>query len=252
MARRILTLGIPAIAAYGIYRANRLYTSYPIESASAYHQSASVIPTLPKAKDFGPVEVVYARIAYPHPATGRVASPSSRSTADGSTITSAATTAPLDLLLQYFWSTWTLKLESLLVNLFLGPSIPPVLLGPDVPAQVASDIAAGGAPDRETVAFAPPIFPIWAYYPDSVVFQWRFNPDMGGVQELAAVVKDDTVSEGGQVMEISYACAQYGISDGTGGALDRVAVGFHRMYMRFLIDQAKRKLERHMSIAHAA
>ena len=72
---------------------------------------------------------------------------------------------------------------------------------------------------------------------------------MGGVQELAAVIKEqpgDQAAEKKQVMEISYACAQYGFGDGSNplGVLDRVGMAFHKMYMRFLVDQAKRKLEK--------
>ena len=62
MARRILILGIPAIAAYGIYTTNRLLAEYPIRAVSTYHQSPEIIPTLRQAKDFGRVEVIYARV----------------------------------------------------------------------------------------------------------------------------------------------------------------------------------------------
>ena len=97
--------------------------------------------------------------------------------------------------------------------------------------------------NQEAISFANGLFPIHRYFnPASVVYQWQFSQHFGGAQEVAAVPSDD-----GCHVEISYVSSFYGPEDPD--IFLRLGTAFHRLYMQFLIDAAKRRMEKLLQAA---
>jgi hypothetical protein len=134
---------------------------------------------------------------------------------------------PLKTYLAAFYSTWTLRVEGLLARL----------------TGCAPDIPSDGPP------FVNGLFPVHSYSTSSVIVEWR-TPEAvlgsfrkrgstvigGGLQELSAVVRE-------KEMEIGFACAQWVEGEGHIGSTQ---MALHRFYMRFLLESARRRLERQL------
>lgn len=203
MARRAVFVAIPITLAYVLHRIHNLNQQFPLLPHSDYHQTPSTLPTLPHDHDQG--DYIYARVPLRRPIG-----------------------SPLDTFIDAFYSTWTLRLESLLTRF---AHIAPTHL--NTTAQ----------------AFCNGLFPVYKRYDDSIIVQWATPPSIinpcrrldkptvgGGTQELSAVIVN-----GGTELEISYACAQW--MDGPrGNKLGEVQMALHRFYMRFLLDSARKRL----------
>lgn len=196
---------------------NLLTVAIPVTAASyvVYRVNAlnTAYPLLP-GRPYHQMPSILASLPYPHDEPDYM-------------YTRVPSSTTLDSFTKAFYATWTLRVEALLARLTGYASIP-----------------------SHSETYLNGLFPIIHRTPSSTVMAWRMpgpvlaffkalNTPMvaGGTQELTAVPVD------GQV-EIGYACAQnYGRADEYLG-LGLVGLELHRFYMRFLLDAAKRRLER--------
>lgn len=208
MAKKVAIFTFPLIIAYTTYTVIDLNQRYPLREPAKYHQTSRVLPTLPHPH--GDVDYMYTRIPVSQPVD-----------------------RPLDTFLAAFYATWTLRTEAMISRIF--------------------DIAPSHLHSRGP-AYCNGLFPVLDRYPDSIIVQWETPKGVsklfkdrgktvlgGGVQELSAVMveSDDKRWE----MEIGYACAQW--MDGP-ESLGKAPMALHRFYMRFLLDSARRRLEREL------
>lgn len=112
-------------------------------------------------------------------------------------------------------------------------------------------VARLGGLDPKTESFAGGIFVVTNRTDDSVTVQWKMPMSLhdrlekmgakvpfGGTQVLGC-----TNVQGGT--EISYACSEdFGVGSGESEKEDDWAIWGHKMYMRYLFDSARCKLER--------
>lgn len=137
----------------------------------------------------------------------------------------AALANPLDTYLSAFYSTWTLRLEGWCARRF-GWS-------PQLPEDVT--------PTGET--FASGVFRGVYRDENQVAVFWRWNQatkdkwSLYGVQVLEAQVNDETGE-----MEIFFGGAE--IQPPPGKSMSPITTAFHYMYCRFLVDRAKKTLEK--------
>lgn len=207
MYNKSLGFAIPLTFAYATYRIVSLNQQYPLSPSAKYNQAPSVIPTLTPKHD--QADYIYARIPLSRPIP-----------------------QPLETFTRAFYSTWTLRLEAWITGV---TGIAPTHL------------------DRNGQSFCNGLFPIHERFNETIIVRWATPRSVldflrrigrptvgGGVQELSAVV-----TENGKQLEIGYACAQW--MDGPEeNRLGDLGMALHRFYMRFLLDSAKKRLQREL------
>ena len=207
MSRKLALLAVPLAVAYGAYRVHDISTRYPIVGPPSYAKLADLQASL-KPIHNAPVYI-----------TTRIPTPAGLSE------------DPLDAFLAAFYSTWTIRIEGLLARLTGYSSLP-------------TEAHTG-------LVFCNDLFAATHKDDQSVVVAWRMPSGIlrahraigmamvgGGVQEISAVKVDD------HTLELSYGCAEFLDENGVGREMSETGTALHQFYMRFLLDSARRRLER--------
>lgn len=193
--------------AYATYKATSLSQQYPLTPASDIQNRPGILAVIPEGN--GAFEVVSTTIQ----------APPARARAD-----------PIGTTIDAFYAGWTLRLEAWASRRYN-------LVGRR-PSSADKDIT-------PPLAYASGIFQVIHREPDSVTVLWsapgaseetavtHAMPE--GVQVIAAQLNDN----GG--LDISYACAQ-DLPPGN-KLVYAVMMKFHHVYMRFLLDETKKRLE---------
>lgn len=133
---------------------------------------------------------------------------------------------PLNTYLTAFYSCWTLQLEGWLARKFNFVSVPPAHV-PRTQERFADGLFQGVfRDDRDSTLMVA-----WAAGKPN-----PSNPPAGGVQVFTARIDDITGD-----LEISFGGAEW--APPYGPPIGAVATALHHMYCRYLLDQAKKKLE---------
>lgn len=197
-----------AVSAYVAWGVADLSKKYPIHSLPSNSELHRFLPSLEFAHD--EPDYISARVAR-HPSS----------------------LSSIERLCASFWSTWTLKLEGYAARVTGYQSI--------------DDHQSGDS-------YAYGIFPVQRRTPTSVIVLWRMpHPVLSlckslGVPMVAGGVQELLVTElKGDEIEIGYAAAQHlGKSQAheEGKKMGELGLELHRLYMRFLLDSARKRMER--------
>jgi hypothetical protein len=207
MSRKLAYIAVPLAIAYGAYRVHDLNTRYPLVGPPSYAKLGGLHPSL-KPHHSAPVYIT----THAHLPIG-------------------LSNNRLDAFLAAFYSTWTLRIEGLLARLTGYSSLPEA--------------------EHTGITFCNGLFPVTHKDDTSVVVAWRMPSGVlraceaiglamvgGGVQELSAFKVD------GETTELSYGCAEYMGEGAEDKELGYFGTALHQFYMRFLLDSARRRLDR--------
>jgi hypothetical protein len=215
MASKFFAGGAAAVAGLGTYQLYRLHKEYPLSEPKAYLLTPTVQAAQPANR--GRSDYVYAKVRLPATHAG------------------LGNPAALQKHIDIFFSNPMLRAETWLFGK-MGYRSPRPL-----PGEMKNAVQAGEQP---AAAYMGGFFPVVHREPTAVVVWWTAPGPPGakhetlpGGTQLIGAFADDRDNE----FEVAYGCTARGLPAPQEGA----AMSFiHQMYMRYLIDSAKREFEK--------
>ncbi|CAK9781620.1 unnamed protein product [Cutaneotrichosporon oleaginosum] len=239
---RVLKLGSLAGLTYAAFETARLNYRYPLHvGSSAPPSSAALWPA-----GLGAIYEIRALTRIPRGAD------------------------PRETLLNAFYDTWTLRVEAFIYRKFgaewviepppasasslAQPQRAPVKLEPPdrefasrppaapytPPPTPASPGTTTPTPETLPTGYASGLFPVLGRTAESTMVFWGSINNTGGAQLLTCTRVPNSRSD---EVQISFGCAETPfLKEGT--VIGWVGTTFHRMYMRFLVDRAARRMEK--------